>query len=62
MKKCCLNCEFCDVSFPDVDIRELKAEDDYLICLNTKTKTDDYHKCKLFKPSKGRKDDLKVGC
>lgn len=62
MKKVCLNCYFCDVSFPDVDIRELKAEDSYLICKKTDEKTDDYGTCENWKKSKGRESDLKAGC
>lgn len=62
MKKICLNCHFCDVAFPDVDIRELKKEDNYLICEKKNDKTDDYSTCKMWKASKGRKSDLKAGC
>lgn len=35
MKKICLNCNFADVAFPDIDVRELKEEDNYLICTHT---------------------------
>lgn len=62
MRKICLNCNFCDVAFPDVDVRELKAEDDYLICLKTKEKVDDYATCKTWKASKERENDIKAGC
>ena len=62
MKKVCLNCEFCDVAFPDVDIRELKEEDNYLICLLTKEKTDDCGTCEKWKKSLERESDLKCGC
>lgn len=62
MKKICLNCTFCDVAFPDVDVRELKKEDDYLICLLTNKKTDDYATCKKWTKSKLREADLKAGC
>ena len=47
MKKICLNCHFCDVAFPDVDVRELKEEEDYLICLLKNTKTNDYYTKKI---------------
>lgn len=62
MKKICLNCNFCDVSFPDTDIRELKPEDDYLVCYLTKEKVDDYQKCGKYVPSKTREADIKAGC
>ena len=62
MKKICLNCHFCDVAFPDIDVRFLEAETDYLICLKTGKKVDDDYTCEKYKPSKGREDDLKVGC
>ena len=62
MKKICLNCRLCVLAFPDVDIRELKAEDDYLICSKTKTKTEDYFTCKDWVKSKERELDIKAGC
>ena len=62
MKKICLNCEFCDVAYPDIDVLKLKEEDDYLVCLDTKEKVEDNFTCKKYKKSKGREADLKVGC
>jgi len=62
MKKICLNCEFCDVAFPDIDVRELKEEENYLICLLKNAKTDDYGTCKKWMKSKAREADLKAGC
>ena len=62
MKKVCLNCHFCDVAFPDIDVRELKEEDNYLICLLIKEKTDDYGTCEKWKKSLSRENDLKCGC
>lgn len=62
MKKICLNCNFCDVAFPDVDVRWLKDEDDYLVCLLTKQKTDDRATCKEWVKSEAREADIKVGC
>lgn len=62
MKKICLNCNFCDLAFPDVDVRELKEEDDYLICQQTNKKTDDYDTCGKWTKNKQREDDLKAGC
>lgn len=62
MKKICLNCEFCDVAFPDIDVRELKEEENYLICLLKNAKTDDYDTCKKWMKSKAREADIKAGC
>lgn len=62
MKKICLNCTFCDVAYPDMDVREVAEENDFLICSKTKQKTDNYGTCKQFEKSKSREDDIKAGC
>lgn len=62
MKRICINCTFCDMAFPDVDVFELKAEDDYLICQIKNTKTDDNDTCKKWTKSKEREADIKAGC
>ena len=60
MKKICLNCHFCDVALPDIDVRELKEEEDYLICLLKNAKTNDYDTCKKWKKSLSREADIKA--
>ena len=50
------------MAFPDVDVFELKAEDDYLICQIKNTKTDDNDTCKKWTKSKEREADIKAGC
>lgn len=62
MKKICINCTFCDMAFPDIDVFELKAEDDYLICKLSNTRTEDCYTCKKWVKSKERESDLKAGC
>lgn len=62
VKKICLNCHFCDVAYPDESILEVELEEDYLICLQTNKKTDDYETCKNWQKCKGREADLKMGC
>ena len=63
MKKICLNCTFCDLAFPDVDVRELKEEDDYLICtLLHRKETKENNTCRWWEPSKEREADIKAGC
>ena len=50
------------MAFPDIDVFELKAEDDYLICQIKNTKTNDYDTCKKWMKSKAREADIKAGC